>query len=75
MTAIAFVPNGFPGAGGFKMVSYSGGSWYDAGLTPDGNGTYDLVNVNFRVQITGGPEGFVYVPPASPRAASPRATR
>jgi hypothetical protein len=69
LSAIAFVPAGFPGAGSFKMVTYSGGSWFDAAVEPDGNGTYDLVNVASRVQIGGGPEGFVYVPPGSPQFA------
>jgi hypothetical protein len=67
LSAIQFVPAGFPGAGSFKMVTYSSGHWYDAAVVPDGNGTYDLTNVNLRVQIPGGPEGFVYVPAGSPQ--------
>jgi hypothetical protein len=67
LSAIQFVPAGFPGAGSFKMVTYSAGNWFDATVVPDGSGTYDLANVTFRVQIPGGPEGFVYVPPGSPQ--------
>lgn len=70
LAAIGFVPAGFNGAGQFKMVSWSGGQWYGAGIAPDGSGTYDLVGVtavdldpdNVGVQnVPGGPEGFVYI--------------
>jgi hypothetical protein len=67
LSAIQFVPEGFPGAGSFKMVTYSSGHWYDATAVPDGQGTYDLANVAQRTQIPGGPEGFVYVPAGSPQ--------
>ncbi|MBS0503749.1 MAG: PEPxxWA-CTERM sorting domain-containing protein [Proteobacteria bacterium] len=43
-----------------KIVSYNGGGFYDATLTPDGVGTYDI-NATFTAQINGGPEGLVYV--------------
>lgn len=66
LSALAFVPPGFPGAGRLKLVTYSGGYWYDAAAVADGNGTFDLVNVTNPVQIVGAPEGFVYVPPGSP---------
>src|SRR4051812_15974001 len=45
LIATRFVPPGSPGAGRLKLVSYSGGAWYDAGVTPDGNGTYNLSGV------------------------------
>jgi hypothetical protein len=67
LSAIQFVPAGFPGAGSFKMVTYSAGNWFDASVVADGNGTWDLANVTFRLQIGGGPEGFVYVPAGSPQ--------
>src|SRR3954454_18916424 len=35
LVANRFVPPGSPGAGRLKLVSYSGGAWYDAGITPD----------------------------------------
>jgi len=35
LAALNFVPTGFGGAGLVKLVSYSGGQWYSAGLTPD----------------------------------------
>jgi hypothetical protein len=67
LSALAFVPEGFPGAGSLKLVTYGGGSWFDATAVPDGSGTYDLANVTFELTIQGGPEGFVYVPPGSPQ--------
>jgi hypothetical protein len=71
VSAINFVPEGFTGAGLIKLVSYGGGQWYSAGLTPDGNGTFDLsglaqVDIDTTQagiqNLPGGPEGFVYIP-------------
>lgn len=68
--ALNFVPAGFAGAGQIKLVSWSGGQWYSAGLAADGNGTYDLVGLAqvdldplaAGIQnVPGGPEGFVYI--------------
>jgi hypothetical protein len=67
LSALAFVPPGYPGAGRFKLVTYSSGDWYDSTIQSDAAGTYDLVDVSHRVQIGGGPEGFVYLPPNSPQ--------
>ena len=70
LSAINFVPAGFGGAGQIKMVTYGGGQWFSAGLSPDGNGTFDLVglaqidldSVAAGTQsLVGGPEGFVYI--------------
>jgi hypothetical protein len=63
LVGLAFVPAGMPGAGHLKLASYSGGQWYDAGLTPDGSGTYNLANVTPVTGSTlpGGIVGFVYV--------------
>jgi hypothetical protein len=75
VSAINFVPAGFAGAGQFKLVSYGGGQWYSAGLTPDGNGTYDVTGLaqvdldlgTAGVQtLPGGPEGFVYIAGTNP---------
>jgi hypothetical protein len=70
--ALNFVPSGFPGSGGFKIVSYRGGGFYDAALTPDGSGTYNI-SAATRTASTGGggPEGFVYVPTGSTDFAAP----
>lgn len=68
--AIGFVPAGFGGAGQIKLVSYGGGQWYSGTLSPDGNGTFDildLVQVDLdpvaagMQNVVGGPEGFVYI--------------
>lgn len=60
--ALNFVPAGFGGAGRIKLVSWSGGEFYDGTVVPDGSGTYDLAGITQRATLTGGPEGFVYVP-------------
>lgn len=64
--ALAFVPAGYQGAGRFKMLSWSGGQFYDATLAPDGSGTFDITSVVETVVLPGGPEGFIYVPLGSP---------
>lgn len=62
---LAFVPANFPGAGQLKLASYSGGGFYSLTISPDGNGTYDFAQAAPPVQIGGGPEGILYVPPGS----------
>ena len=73
--AINFVPSGFAGAGQAKLVSWSGGQWYSAGLAADGAGTFDLsglaqVDVDASTVgmdvLGGGPEGFVYISGGNP---------
>jgi extracellular elastinolytic metalloproteinase len=71
--AVQFVPDGLPGAGRLKLSSWPGGQWYDAAVAPDGNGTYNLLNVS-RVDdstLGGGPEGVAYVNPESPQFSAP----
>ena len=63
--AVNFVPTGFPHAGEIKIASYSSGSFHGFTLAPDANGTFDLIPANGPVQINGGPEGILYVPPGS----------
>ncbi|MFT3878836.1 MAG: PEP-CTERM sorting domain-containing protein [Gemmatales bacterium] len=66
--SLVFVPSGYglPDAGGFRILSYSGGGYYTGTLTPDGSGTYNLSNIVQTATIGGGPEGMIYVPPGSP---------
>lgn len=73
LASLLFVPPGQPGAGSLKLASYRGGAWYDADVTADGTGTYDLANVREipDSRIIGGPEGFVYVPSGSPQFGNP----
>lgn len=69
LSALRFVPVGYPGAGQMKLVSYPGGEWYTASYAPDGTGTYTITEVVSETQIVGGPEGIIYVPPGSPHFA------
>ena len=75
IAAVNFVPAGFSGAGGMKIVSWSSGNWYDVDYAPDGSGTYDLLSATqidldpdtAGIQgLPGGPEGFVYIDPLNP---------
>ncbi|HUQ03171.1 MAG TPA: hypothetical protein VM261_11800 [Kofleriaceae bacterium] len=67
---LAQVPPGHPGAGAWKLVSWSGGQWYELTLAADGTGTYDVTAAALRLTIGGGPEGIVYVPLGSPLFAN-----
>ncbi len=69
--SLGFVPAGFPGAGSFKIASYSGGGFYNAQLVPDGSGTYDITGVSLSSIPGGGPEGITYVPAGSPVFSGP----
>jgi hypothetical protein len=70
--SVTFVPQGQPGAGSLKLASYSGGQWYDAAVTPDGTGTYNVVDVRAIPGVTlTGPEGFVYVGAGSAQFNAP----
>jgi hypothetical protein len=63
---LGFVPAGMPGAGRLKITSTLVGRWYDATVTPDGSGTYNITrNTGVAINIGGGPQGIVYVPPGS----------
>jgi hypothetical protein len=64
--SIGFVPATLPGAGTFKLMSWSVGQWYTVTLRPDGQGTFDVAAVNQQLTLDGGPEGFVYVESGSP---------
>ncbi|HXG17077.1 MAG TPA: hypothetical protein VNK50_12575 [Calidithermus sp.] len=75
VSALNFVPTGFSGAGDIKIVTYSAGQWFDATLTPDGTGTFNITNyvqvdldpVASGIQnVPGGPEGFVYIAAGNP---------
>lgn len=67
--SLAFVPQGFPGAGSMKLVSFPSGDWYHADYSPDGNGTFNINSATLRTNI-GGAEGIAFVPPGSPAFAS-----
>lgn len=67
-----FVPAGSPGAGRFKVASYSANEWADVSISPDGGDTFNIGGVaNSLVPLFPGgfgigPEGIVYVQPGNP---------
>jgi hypothetical protein len=73
LVGLGFVPAGMPGAGRLKLASYSGGEWYDATVTPDGTGTYNVGNVTNVPGSTlpGGIVGFTYVNAGSRQFSGP----
>ncbi|MFZ9690636.1 MAG: hypothetical protein ACO3EP_01240 [Phycisphaerales bacterium] len=69
--SLTIVPPGFPGAGRLKILSYNASIWYDAAIVPDGSGTFDIVEVSEGIQISGRPEGVVYIPAGNPQFDEP----
>lgn len=66
--ALAFVPAGYPGAGGLVFSSYSESIMYNVPYTIDVNGQYLLSNKIAEVSVFGvasGPEGIAYIPAGS----------
>ena len=63
---LQYVPAGFGGAGKLKIISYSSSNWYDATLTDDGLGTYDISVSPSVANVGSGPEGLVYVNSSNP---------
>jgi hypothetical protein len=64
---LAFVPQGFPGAGRLKMTTYEDGGWYDVVLTPDSSGTFDVVAADRMTTVAPNSDGFIFVPPGMPQ--------
>ncbi|TVQ52697.1 MAG: hypothetical protein EA377_09625 [Phycisphaerales bacterium] len=64
--SLMFVPEGMPGAGRLKIVTYSGSNWWDATIAPDRNGTFDIIDPTLVVNVGGGPEGVVYIAAGNP---------
>ncbi|MCK5943266.1 MAG: hypothetical protein KAI24_14900 [Planctomycetes bacterium] len=62
-----FVPPGWPGAGQFKVASYSASTWHTVSLAVNAAGTYDVQSATPGISIGGGPEGILYPPPGSPQ--------
>lgn len=61
-SAITFAPADRSYAGKMKLTSWSGGQFYDAIFSPDGLGTFDINSVTQTATLSGGPEGFAYIP-------------
>ncbi len=62
---LVFVPAGQPGAGGFKIASFTGGQFYSATLSPDGSGTYNITSATETTVPGRGTGGIIYVPTGS----------
>jgi hypothetical protein len=65
--ALTFVPQGFPGAGRLKILSYNSSRWYDTTVTPIAGGTYAIAPVSPAIQLGGGLEGAVYIAAGNPQ--------
>lgn len=66
--ALAFVPAGYPGAGGLVFSSYSASIMYNVPYTLEASGQYLLSNQIAEVSVFGvasGPEGIAYIPAGS----------
>lgn len=64
--ALQMVPADMPGGGRLKLLSFNGGTWYDATLTPAADGTFDVNLSGIQRFIGGGPEGVVYIRAGNP---------
>ncbi|MHC1777795.1 MAG: T9SS type A sorting domain-containing protein [Lentimicrobium sp.] len=66
--ALAFVPAGYPGAGGLVFSSYNESIMYNVPFTIEASGQYLLSNKIAEVSVFGvasGPEGIAYIPAGS----------
>lgn len=63
---LAFVPWGHARTGELALLSNLTNRTYSATLVPDGAGTFDIATVTPGPTLSGGIEGYVYVPPRSP---------
>lgn len=61
---LAIVPPGYPGAGRLKITARN--AWFDASLTPDGAGTFNVVAPTQRVTLIPAAIAPVYLPAGSP---------
>lgn len=59
--SLMFVPEGFPGAGGLKVLSYNGGTAYDLPYSLGEDGYYTFGTAMLTGSGMPGPEGMVYV--------------
>jgi hypothetical protein len=64
--SLAFVPDGFPGAGRLKILSYNGGNVFDVLYTQNPDGTYVLHTAAQTASGINGPEGMIYVSGENP---------
>ena len=69
----AFIPPGYPGAGGMRIASWAGGEFYAITYSVGGGG---IISITAATRIPastlpGGPEGWGYVPLGSPDFSVP----
>ncbi len=70
----AFVPVGYPGAGGLIIASYNQWLLYQVPYSVDGTGLYTFSTPAAQVDVTGtasGPEGVAYIPIGSAAFPAP----
>ncbi len=72
-SSVNFIPPGYPGAGGMRIASWSGGQFYSADYSIGAGGIITLNSVTGIPGSTlpGGPEGWAYVPFGSPGFSQP----
>lgn len=72
-SSVAFIPSGFPGAGGMRIASWSGGEFYDVDFSVGIGGiiTIDAVTQVTASTLPGGPEGWTYVAAGSAQFPAP----
>jgi len=66
--ALAFVPAGYPGAGGLVFSSYNAGIMYNVPYTREASGLYSFSTKVAEVSVisdAAGPEGIAYIPAGS----------
>lgn len=68
---LAFVPAGMPGAGHLKILTVDSGNWYDATLSPDASGTFDINIVSSEIATGLSAEGALFVPAGNPLFSTP----
>jgi hypothetical protein len=61
-SALVWGPAGRTYSNRLKLSSWSGGQFYDATYTFDGQGMIDITSVTQTATLGGGPEGIAYVP-------------
>ncbi|MCB2108733.1 MAG: hypothetical protein KDE14_13580 [Rhodobacteraceae bacterium] len=70
--ALAFTPAGYGSTTGhLKLASYNYSRWYDATISADGGGTFNVTINPGYVQLEGGIEGIAFVPLGSELFANP----
>ncbi|MBX3382262.1 MAG: hypothetical protein KF864_02015 [Phycisphaeraceae bacterium] len=72
-SSVNFIPANYPGAGGMRIASWSGGQYYEIDYSVGAGG---IISIHGATQVVGstlpgGPEGFAYVPLGSAQFANP----